>query len=367
MRITIDAVPLLVPSAGVKNYLFYWIRHLLRLPAGPELSLFPWLRPADVLDHERSPLGRLPTSGRIALFHLLNLPGLHALDRLLLTDVFHSTKVLNPPRDRRLTATIHDLTCWLMPELHTPANVAAEKRFAGRIWRRADGLIAVSENTRADAVRLLGLPAERIRVIHHGVPEAFFTAGKAEAAAVATRYGLPPGYILFVGTIEPRKNLDRALDAYQALPSDLRHECAFVVAGPLGWAAPATAARLQAPPAGVRYLGYVPETDLPGLTTGASLLFYPSLYEGFGFPVAQAMAAGVPVLTSNRSALPEIAGDAAVLIDPLSPAELHSHLERMLLSSSLCERLAAAGRRRAQRFHWDRCARESWEFFRSLE
>jgi glycosyltransferase involved in cell wall biosynthesis len=366
MRLVIDAFPLIVPSAGIKNYLFYWISHLAKLARGPELALFPWLRVSEVLDHERSPLGRFATSSRVGLLHLLNLPGIHALDLLLSADIFHACRTLNPPRKTRLTATIQDLTCWLMPDFHTPANVAAETRIADRVWRRADGLIAGSQNTLDDAVRLLRLNPERIRVIHHGVADAFFCAGPLDVSVVKQKYTLPDRYVLSVGTIEPRKNLDRALDAYAALPASLRDEYPYVVAGPPGWAAPATLSRLRQQGTGVRYLGYVPEKDLPGLTAGAAVLFYPSLYEGFGFPVAQAMAAGTPVLTSNCSSLPEVAGDAALFADPCSPADLRSNLERLLLSPSLQSRLAQAGRLRSQHYRWERCARESFEFFQSL-
>jgi alpha-1,3-rhamnosyl/mannosyltransferase len=125
-------------------------------------------------------------------------------------------------------------------------------------------------------------------------------------------------------------------------------------------------ARLRGSAAGVRHLGYVPEADLPGITAGAAVFAYPSLYEGFGFPVAQAMAAGVPVITSNLSSLPEIAGGAAALVDPRSIAEIRGALERLLTSPAMRERLAREGKVQARRFRWENCARESVEFFRQI-
>ena len=169
-------------------------------------------------------------------------------------------------------------------------------------------------------------------------------------------------FVLFVGTIEPRKNLDVLLDAFAALPASVREEYELVLAGPLGWAAKETQARLES----ARYLGYVPEPDLAPLTAAAAVFAYPSLYEGFGFPVAQAMAAGVPVITSNVSSLPEVAGDAAVLVDPRSVAELRDALCRLLLSAGLRADLAARGRARSERFRWPECAARSWEFFRKV-
>jgi alpha-1,3-rhamnosyl/mannosyltransferase len=254
-----------------------------------------------------------------------------------------------------------------MPQFHTPANVAAERRMAESVWQRAEGLIAISAHTRDEAVRILGLDPRRIRVIHCGVDGRFFAAGEAEAASVRAQYRLKRPYVLWVGSIEPRKNLDLALDAWAALDAGLRHEFELLVAGPRAWAGPRTLARLDALPAGVRYLGYVPETDLPGLTAGATALYYPSLYEGFGLPVAQAMACGVPVVTSNVSALPEVAGEGALYADPRSVSELHGALERMLLSPELRRQLGQSGRLRAERYRWEEAARQSLDFFAKLQ
>jgi alpha-1,3-rhamnosyl/mannosyltransferase len=160
--------------------------------------------------------------------------------------------------------------------------------------------------------------------------------------------------------------LDRLLDAWQTLPASVREQFDLVIAGPEGWQSAGTLARLRVPAQGVRYLAYVPEPDLPGITAGATIFVYPSLYEGFGFPVAQAMAAGVPVITSDLSSLPEVTGGAAALIDPHSPAELRAALDRLLTSPATREQLAIAGRIQAQRFRWDLCASRSLQFFERL-
>ncbi|MGA3039173.1 MAG: glycosyltransferase family 1 protein [Bryobacteraceae bacterium] len=364
MRIFIDAVPLLVRSAGVKNYLFHWILHLRRLLGGEQVRLFPFLDRLPDLDHEGSAADPPGTLARQALLFALNLWPNHAADLMAPPDgIFHATKLLYPPRQLRLTATLHDMTCWLLPEFHQPANVAAEKRFAEQIWKRSAGLIAVSESTRRDAVKVLDLNPETIQVIYPGVAEPFFAATTATADAARLKYGLRRPYALYVGTVEPRKNLDRLLDAWQTLPPAAREAFDLVVAGPQGWRSAGTLARLGAPAPGIRRLGYVPEPDLPGITAGATVFVYPSLYEGFGFPVAQAMAAGVPVITSNLSSLPEVTGDAARLIDPLSRAELRDALECLLTSPATRAQLAASGRIQAQRFRWDMCAKQSLEFF----
>ena len=166
-----------------------------------------------------------------------------------------------------------------------------------------------------------------------------------------------------MGTVEPRKNLDTLLDAWRSVKRDVREHFDLVIAGPQGWNSAATMARIRQE---ATYLGYVPEAEMPGLVAGASLFVYPSLYEGFGFPVVQAMAANVPVLSSRTSCLPEIAGDAAAYVDPLSPSEMAAQLTRLLESPEERSRLAQLGRARAECYRWERCARESLTFFREI-
>ena len=367
MRLTIDAIPLLFRSAGVKNYLYHWIHHLRRQPAAPDIRLFPWLGDLPPLDHQAPLAGPVGTFLRLGSFFVWNrLPPVIGEPLVPAGGIFHSAKLLHPPRRTRLTATLHDFTCWLFPEMHQPANVAAEKLYAERILRRADGLIAVSECTRHDAIRLLGLKPEKIRVIYHGIDEAYFQAGPAASRCARAALGMERPYLLYVGTVEPRKNVDLLLDAWAALPPSIAEAHDLALAGPLGWASPRTLARLQTPPAGVRYLGYVAEALLPGLFAGAAAFVYPSLYEGFGFPVAQAMASGVPVITSAVSCLPEITGNAALLIDPRSVTELSAAITKLLTSPSLSANLAVRARAISARFTWTACAAESLDFFQSL-
>jgi glycosyltransferase involved in cell wall biosynthesis len=358
MRILIDATPVLLRSAGVKTYTYHWIQHLWHQAGNEQILTFPRLDKLAALNHEASMLGPARTYSQLGLVYLANLQGLPILNWMTpKVDVFHaSNMVRNPPLKAKLTATIHDLTSRLMPELHTPANIQADDGFAQKVLKRANGLIAVSENTRQDAARLLGLDLNRIKVIHSGVPEVYFGAQPRPSERP---------YVFFLGTIEPRKNIDTLLDAWQNLR--LKDDFDLVIAGASGWSSGKTLARLASRIPGVRYLGYVPEDELPGLTAGATAFVYPSLYEGFGFPVAQAMAAGVPVITSNTSCLPEIAGEGALLVDPRSPAEIQSAIERLLTSPTLQQQLKTAAIARAQQYRWEVCARKSLEFFRGLE
>jgi len=361
MRITIDATSALLRSAGVKGYTYHWLRHLRQQAAhkesgAEEIRAFPLLKTWSRLDHEHSALPLAPTIARLAALHAANVFGPAALDMLLgATDIFHAGNLVRQtPGKARLTATIHDLTSWIMPEVHTQSTLRADRTFEDRILKRAHGLIAVSENTRQDAIRLLGIEPLRIRTIHSGVAEEYFDAAPSKRARP---------YVLFVGTIEPRKNLDTLLDAWRSVKADLRAHFDLVISGPEGWNSSATMARIRQE---AIYLGYVPEADMPGLVAGASMFVYPSLYEGFGFPLVQAMAANVPALISQTSCLPEIAGDAAAFVDPLSLSEMAIHLTRLLESPEERLKLAKFGRARAEDYRWERCARESLAFFREI-
>ena len=357
--VCIDCAPLIVRSAGVKTYLYHWVNALRDLnpnairtflaPDGPELHHEGGFRL-----HPRQ-IGTL-----LALNMLRSFGGGIMAPRC---DMFHASNLLrNIPRRPRLTATIHDLTTWILPEYHTPGNVAADRAFAERVLKRARGLIAVSENTRQDAIRVLGLAAEKIQVIHHGVPRRYRSVPPDAVARVRAAFSLNKPYYLSVGTIEPRKNIDALLTAWQSLPAPFRGEYDLVVAGAPGWSNDTTMQKLlqlSGEGAGIRYLGYVPESDLPALTAGASAFVYPSFYEGFGIPVAQAMAAGCPVITSNVSSLPEVTGGAAILIDPRSVAELGAAMRRVGESADLRSQLAAAGRARAKLYTWEAAAARS--------
>jgi glycosyltransferase involved in cell wall biosynthesis len=369
MRIVVDATSLLNRSAGVKSYMHYWIRSLQQHPFGHRIDLFPYLGRLPGLNHEESSFGRWKTLWGKLSVNFCNIRGNRVLELLTrCADVFHaSVHLVNPPTaGTHLTATIHDMTCWIHPETHTAANIEATRRYGHRVLRRAAACIAISESSRRDAIEILGLAEDRVRTIYPGVDDSFFLVSPEDATAVKTTYGLGKPYMLFVGMIEPRKNIDRLLDAYSALPLAVREEYDLVLAGPLGWCSPNTIERLLHPGPGIHFLGYVPERNLPLLTAGAAMFLFPSLYEGFGLPVAQAMACGVPVVTSRGSSLEEIGGDAVVLIDPCSVEELAAAVARLALSACRRKELGELGRRRANGFRWDRCARESIEFFERI-
>jgi alpha-1,3-rhamnosyl/mannosyltransferase len=321
-----------------------------------------------VLDHLKSSAGPSATQLRLRTVQLLNVIG-HTnnilLNPFMLTaNVFHcSQHTLNVPIRKRLAATIFDFSCWRVPQYHTARNIAVTRRYGEVVLKRCDRLIAISEHTRQDTIDILGISADRIRMIYPGVAEEFFEVTAVHSADVRAKYRLDAPYLLFAGCIEPRKNVSTILQAFRHLRHSRNGDVQLVLAGNFGWACEETKTALSKWGTGIRNLGYLPEQDMPGLFLGAAALVYPSFYEGFGLPVAEAMAAGTPVITSNNSCLTEVTGEAAIHIDPHSVEELRAAMELVLSDTELARTLSCHGKHRAQRFHWAQNAIESLDFF----
>ncbi|MEP6960785.1 MAG: glycosyltransferase family 1 protein [Acidobacteriota bacterium] len=368
MRVCIDGSPLLVRSGGVKTYLHHLIRQMQSLKGAETVKAFPYLGRIPELNHERSVAGKISTFARLVALALTTRGFIPAGWMVPKADVFHASNLMRQhPGTHRLTATIYDMTCWLFPELHTAGTLQADRESAERIWSRADALIAISHKSKEDAVKILGVKEERIHVVYPGVEQEYFRVSDADVARVRSRYSLQRPYVLFVSTIEPRKNLDRLIAAYRQLAGSTREAFDLAVAGPGGWKSEQTLASLRSGSIpGVKYLGYVAEGDMLGLFAGATVFAYPSLYEGFGLPVLQAMAAGVPVLAGATGSLPEVASDPAVFVDPYSVDDIRNSLERLLTSPSERAIRSAEGRAHAANFRWDTCAEETWRVFERI-
>lgn len=272
--------------------------------------------------------------------------------------VFHSPNFFLPPFPGRTVTTVHDLSHHIYPEFHPAARIDYMRRMLPDSLARAHHVITVSESARQDLITHLGYPAGRITAVPLGVNPVFRQHSAEELAPLLTRLGLQAqGYTLYVGTIEPRKNLDRLLNAYEALPPALRQRIPLVMAGSPGWRSEHTHARMErAASAGwLQYLRFVAQADLPALYAGAALFAYPSLYEGFGLPVLEAMASGVPVVTSDVSSLPEVVGDVALSVAPEDTDALAAALARGLQDTAWRSQATSAGLARAASFTWERC------------
>jgi glycosyltransferase involved in cell wall biosynthesis len=258
---------------------------------------------------------------------------------------------------------VHDMIAFHADARPQRRAALIEKATAGIGVRRAASLLPVSEWTRQDLVRLFPRAAGKERVIlEAAAPPAHF----ADGAEVAGRLGLERPFVLSVGTLEPRKNLGRLVEAWSRLPDDLRREHTLALVGPTGWELDEVLAPVRASGDDIRMTGFVSDEDLAALYGGCAVFAYPSLYEGFGLPVLEAMQQGAAVLSSDTSSLPEVGGDTVAYVNPLDVPGIAAALERLLRDPAERARLGAAGRERAAQFSWDETARQTYEALAAL-
>jgi len=282
--------------------------------------------------------------------------------------LYHATDfVLPPTRSRtRTLLTVHDLSFVRVPDSASPRLKQYLDVVVPRSVRRADHVLADSEATRADLIALYGAAPEKISVLLSGVHPRFQPQSAEAQARVRATYklGAEP-YILAVGTVQPRKNYERLMRAVAALPPDLGR---LVIVGGKGWLEDPIYAAVK--DLGLQdrviFTGFAADADLPALYSAARCVAFPSLYEGFGLPILEGMACGTPVLTAKVSSLIEVAGDAALLVDPLSVQDITEGLRALLTDDSLRARLIEAGHRQVARFTWERAARQLRGHYQTL-
>jgi glycosyltransferase involved in cell wall biosynthesis len=372
MNICLDLSPVVHQKAGLASYARELTTQLIQMDAGISWSAFHYDRhppvplpaPLDALPRYVVPWGAHRWRLTTALRHFLGL----SMDRFFAgVDLFHATEHLLPRFSSvRTVFTLHDLIFLFHPETHKPLNRWFLTLMMPRFLRAADAVIAVSECTKRDAIRFYRIPEEKITVIYEGVNPRFRPASPETIAAVRARYNLPEHFILYVGTIEPRKNLTALLEAFHHLLAT--HDLRLVIVGKKGWLYEGFFRRLRELGLGDRviFTGYVPDEDLPAIYSAADLFVFPSLYEGFGLPVLEAMACGTPVICSNTSSLPEVAGDAAFLVDPTDVCSLAGAMEQALTDEHLRSELMAKGLERARWFTWEKAAAKTLEVYRGV-
>jgi glycosyltransferase involved in cell wall biosynthesis len=375
MHITIDLSPAVHHHAGIGRYAHELTAALTALDRDNEYSAFYNAPRGD--ERPNPPLDRLPARTlrlaarpwrlRVMLADLLGL----TQDQLLPPcDVFHATDHLLPPLSHaRTVLTVFDLTFRLFPQHHLPLNRWYSTLMLPRFARRADAILTISENTRRDLLNWIRLPADKVRVTYLGHGPAFRPIdGVTELAHIRARYTLPDQFILYLGTIEPRKNLVMLLDAYEILRR--RDEAAppLILAGRQGWLYESVLQRVRTRglERHVRLTDWVADEDIPAMMNAAAAFVYPSLYEGFGLPPLEAMACGTPVLCSNTSSLPEVVGDGGLLLDPHDAHAWAAALERILSDEHLRADLRARGLIQARKFSWERAARETLAAYQSI-
>jgi alpha-1,3-rhamnosyl/mannosyltransferase len=284
------------------------------------------------------------------------------------TNLFHGPNYFVPKVDVPCVVTVHDLSTLANPDWHPPSRLARINRMMLRSVANSRLVITDSQAIRAEVLGYFGLPEERVVAVPLGVDAAFKPRIREDLRAPLGELGLKPGgYCLCVSTLEPRKNLVRLINAYRGLPARVRNRWPLVLAGEPGWNSQAIhQAVMQAAQEGwLKYLGFVSQSLLPLLYAGCRLFVYPSLYEGFGLPVVEAMASGVPVLTSNRSSMPEVAGEAALLVEPEDEIDIRNSLLAAMEDESWRSRAVKAGLCRAAELSWEACIAKTVEVYRA--
>jgi glycosyltransferase involved in cell wall biosynthesis len=356
MRIGIDAHHVNGKPQGSRTYLLELIRALSRV-SEDELVIYSF-RPEETsavlagsaLVHRRL----FPDSARIRV--PLVAPALAVRDRL---SVLHSQYVAPPLSFVPDVVTIHDVLFETHPHLFEGAFSRRSTALIRRSARKASLVLTVSEFSRGEILAQYGLSSEKVVVTPNGVDREVFHPETPIPSGLRDRYGLTSPFVLSVGRIEPRKNLVRLIRAFAKARTRLARDLSLAIAGRNDFRSRAVVEEAEREGAAVKLLGAVPDRDLPALYRLSEALLYPSLAEGFGIPVLEAMACGTPVLASPRGALPEVGGDAVLWVEPEDEAAIEAGIERILTDTELRKRLSTAGPARARLFDWDETARRT--------
>ena len=368
MKIGLEAERANLPHpTGVEHYAAELIKNLARLDSKNEYVLYFRTKPQDWFY-------KLPSNFKI---RVIPFPKFWTQLRLSWEMFFHPVDILMilasalpiyHPKNSVFTA--HDIAYEFFPDAFTPfmlKYLIFSTRYAVKHARK---IVAVSEATKNDIVRVYQTDPAKIQVVHLGVDERFYPLDYASVQAVLDKFGLSyKKYILFTGTMQPRKNISRLVDAYIKLRKQNRIEERLVIAGRKGWLWEPIMKKIQEAGVGdsIKFLDYVDTQDLPSLYSGAVLLTLPALYEGFGLPPLEAMACGTPIVVSNISSLPEVAGDAGVLVNPNSVDSIAEGLLKVLTDKNLQAEMSQKGIERAKKFKWKNTAKETLELLESLK
>lgn len=285
-------------------------------------------------------------------------------------DLVHSIAFTSPPlKKSKLIVTMLDMTFETHPQFHFEENIRFCKEQSRLAAMRADMVIAISENTKHDILEILNIPEERIRVIYLGVSSCFRpSVEETKVKETLSKYGIDSQYLLFVGAIEPRKNIAGLVRAYHSLGQELKDNFKLLIVGASGWLneqiySLVSELGLQE---NVKFLGFVPDEDLVFFYNGAAAFVYPSFYEGFGIPVVEAMACGTPVITSDVSSLPEVVGEAGIMVDPQDIEAISDAITSVLTNASLREGMKQKSLDRAKAFSWEQSARQTLAVYKDV-
>ncbi len=362
MRIGIDATPIFLRKGGIGFYTYNLLESLTRIDTKNEYILFKTTQ-----NQPEAPIPFITRPNVRVIYTPKWLQKRRSYQEGI--DLYHGTNFRLRGRGQKGNCvTIHDLAFKHYPHF-------LKKKFGQSLsfWKtkrdvhRADRVIAVSQHTAKDVTMFFEFDKERVRVVYHGVDDHFRPdIPMGSILEIKKNYRiLTPQYILWVGTLEPRKNLLTLIEAYSKLES-LHSEYTLVLGGGPGWEYQNILTLARSLGNRIQITGYLPQEDLIPLYAGASLFVYPSFYEGFGLPLLEAMASGVPIVASKTSSLPEVVGDAGILVDPLSISDVSEGIRKLLKDSSLRSSFREKGIQRAKQFTWERAARETLKIYREI-
>ena len=371
MKIGID-ISQIVYGTGVSTYTKKLVENLLKIDDKNEYILFgSSLRArkklkdfANSLKEYKNLEVKLASIPPTILELLWNKLHLYPIEKFIgKVDVFHSSNWTQPPilsPDTKKVTTVHDMVPYLFESSTHPKIVAAHKRALETVKKEADLIIADSQTTKEDIIKFLEIPEEKIRVIYLAPSEEFAPQDDEKIKSALQKYKIKKPYILSVGTQEPRKNIQKLLDVFEKIVAE-RKDMHMVLTGKYGWGPG------YHTPQNVIWTDYVTQDDLKALYSGCRVFAYPSLYEGFGLPILEAMACGAPVVTSNNSSMAEIAKDAAILVDPRSEQQIKKAIELVLdLNMENYQKMVKASIERAKRYTWEKTAKQTLKVYEAV-
>lgn len=379
MRIGIDCRTILNPErgekAGIGHYTYYLVKHLLKVDKKNEYVLYfdyTYAEPTEFLNLpnvriRHFPFGRYKRYLPFGYSHLL----IAAELKRDLLDVFHAPANIIPYGYKRPSVvTVHDLAIYKHPEWFPEGQDFSKKVLVPSSMQRARKIIAVSQSTKQDVKKIFGVPDSKVEVVYEGfVKEKRVT--KQDMQQVQNRYKLAPNYVFTIGVIEPRKNLPGLIKAFDAIVNSnwkKWKDWQLVIAGSKGWKYDATMRAIKDAKCGscIRYIGYVSHEEKIALMSGAKVFAFPSLWEGFGLPVLEAMGLGTPVISSDISAIPEVAQGAALLVNPKKTSDIQAALKELMTNGVRRQELIELGKVRAQSFSWTEAARETLKIYEQV-
>lgn len=377
MKVLVNGIPLLSPLTGIGQYM----RHLFTAMEKQAL--------ADVFMHYGLRIERgvhLPSEHQAHTVHRVNrvfqriVPYPRTVRRLaekamfayqskvhLRDAIYHEPNYVPMPFDGPLVLTVCDMSCFDHPETHPEERVRLMQGEMPKAIERADHIVVISEASKEALLRWFNVPLKKITTTYLAADSRFKPHLPEDLLGLTDAFGLMPGrYVLCVGTLEPRKNLSTLFAAYAGLPNSLREQFPLVVAGMSGWNTGELmqAAETLIQTGQLRLLGYVKDALIPPLYAGAAAFCYPSRYEGFGLPALEAMASGVPVVTSNQTSLPEVVGQAGLMVEPDDVDGMREALRQLLEDRAYAQALSALGLKRSQLFSWEKCAVETVDVYK---